>query len=298
MADPVLLTGATGFLGGHVLAALVARGRPVVVLKRRTSPTGLLDKFGSAIEVVDLETSPIHHILDDHGIATIVHLACDQGRGETDIVRLASANIVLGLELLAAARDCGVPRFLNADTQLEAGVNAYALSKKQFAAWLPYFADDLAIANLRLGNIYGPGEPPQGFLSWLFSEFAGNPASIAFTPGEQRRDFVHVSDVAAAFLAVLDTLPDAGLFPYDVGSGEFHSVREFVLAARDAYCDEVAEVTSALDFGGLAYRPGEVMQPQFDTSALRALGWKPAFDLAQGLRQTVRERTRDQAQAD
>lgn len=292
MAGAVLLTGATGFLGGHVLAALVDQGRHVVVLKRRASSTALLDSFGAAIEVVDIDRAPIHHILDNHGIASIVHLACDQGRGEADIVRLASANILLGLQLLAAARDCGVQRFLNADTQLEASVSAYALSKKQFADWLPYFAEDLGIANLRLGNIYGPGEPAQGFLSWLLGEFAANPASIAFTPGEQRRDFVHVADVAAAFLAVLEHLPGSGLHRYDVGSGVFHSVREFVLAAREAYRHEVGQVASELDFGGLAYRPGEVMQPVFDTGALRALGWEPAFDLAAGLRQTVRQRTR------
>ncbi|MCB1704794.1 MAG: NAD(P)-dependent oxidoreductase [Halioglobus sp.] len=288
MSRTVLLTGATGFLGSHVLPALLARGHRVVVLIRSSSKTDRIAACLDDVVLVDIDAAPLEQVMATHGIDTVVHLACEQGRGSSDIAALLAVNLTLGIQLLQAARSSGVRYFINADTLLDAGVNAYALSKKQFSAWLPYFSTAMAIANLRLGNIYGPGEPASGFLSWLLQEFARRADRVELTEGAQLRDFVHVADVSAAILAVLDRGGETGLAAYDIGSGEMLSVRTFVETAQAVFEQEAGFMGSQLAFGALPYRPGEVMVPQFDTAALFALGWRPALPLREGLADTTR----------
>ncbi len=283
-----MLTGATGFLGSHVLPALLAQGHRVIVLIRSSSNLSPIAACTDDVVLVDIESAPLQQIMATHGIDTVVHLACDQGRGSTDIAALLAVNLTLGIRLLQAARSSGVRYFLNADTLLDAGVNAYALSKKQFTAWLPSFSGTISISNLRLGNIYGPREPASGFLCWLLQQFAHRVARVELTEGAQLRDFVHVADVSAAIVAVLNHGGDPGLAEYDVGSGELLSVRTFVETAQSVFQQEAGYMSSQLAFGALAYRPGEVMTPQFDTCALFALGWRPALSLRDGLADTVR----------
>lgn len=288
MNHRVMLTGATGFLGGHVLAALLAAGDSVVVFKRSSSDVSALRAAHPELEFVDSDTAPLATLLAESAVDTIVHLACDQGRGSNDLAELLRTNVVLGVSLLQAARDTGVVRFLNADTQLEASVNAYARSKKQFAQWLPAFSGTLAIANMRLGNLYGPGESEAGFLTWLLGEFERGAPTIDFTPGKQRRDFVHVADVGHAVMAILAATNAPGLASFDVGAGELHSLRAFVELAHTVYREEAGGPPCMLNFGGLPYREGEVMNPTFDTTPLFSLGWRPDFSLEAGLRDTIR----------
>lgn len=288
MTQTLLLTGATGFLGGHVLRLANDAGYRVVVLKRPTSAVSHLTSLYRNATFVDAAAAELAQLFSDHAVDIVVHLACDQGRGANDLEALLRTNVLLGIQLLQAAKTSGVKRFLNADTQLEAEVNAYARSKKQFAQWLPTFASSLHITNMRLGNIYGPGESSTGFLSWLIEEFRTQPASIDFTPGEQLRDFVHVADVASAIMAMVETRLSTGLHSYDVGSGQLNSLRNFVELARDVYEQECGGIRSTLNFGGLPYREGEVMVPAFDTSRLLALGWRPGYTLESGLRNTLR----------
>jgi len=287
MSQCVLLTGATGFLGGHTLRALLADSHRVVVLKREQSDAAEIAGLGDAVTLVDIEAVPLTQCLAEHVVEAVVHLACHQGRGDVALSALIETNVLLGVRLLEAARECGVKRFVNADTQLEPEVNAYARSKKQFAQWLPVFEESMSIANLRLGNIYGPGEPTGGFLSWLIGEFGRAPAAMDFTPGEQLRDFVHAADVSSAVVTILGQMNSPGLETYDVGSGQMRSLRGFVEAAQAAYQDCAGPQESALNFGGLAYREGEVMKPEFDTGPLMALGWGPNYSLEQGLRETI-----------
>lgn len=260
----------------------------MVALVRATSDVRSIASSAENTVFAAIDSAPLEQIMRDHRIDTVVHLACNQGRAGEDIASLLATNVLLGIELLQAACQSGVARFLNADTLLEAGVNAYAQSKKQFTAWLPHFSQAIAIANLRLGNIYGPGEPASGFLSWLLGEFARGATAVELTPGEQLRDFVHAADVSSALLAVLDHSQTHGLDEYDVGCGELISVRTFVELARSVFAEESGRLNTRLMFGALPYRPGEVMRPRFDTSALFNLGWRPSLGPEAGLRDTVR----------
>jgi len=123
-----------------------------------------------------------------------------------------------------------------------------------------------------------------GERKWVVSlDAAGD---IALTLGEQRKDFVYVGDVAAAFLAVLDNLGKlpAGAVDLECGTGQAVSIRAFVETIH-----RLTGSRAALRFGALPYRDGEIMLSQADPTALRALGWEARVSLANGLRATLRE---------
>ncbi|MEU6277814.1 NAD-dependent epimerase/dehydratase family protein [Streptomyces populi] len=141
--------------------------------------------------------------------------------------------------------------------------------------------------SLRYHNVYGPGMPRDtpyaGVASFFRSSLARGEAPRVFEDGRQRRDFVHVRDVAAANLAALEAEARGGaLTAYNTGSGEPHTVGEMarVLAAA---CGGPEPVVTG------AYRLGDVRHITADSSRLRGeLGWKPAVGFEDGMAEFAR----------
>ncbi|MFJ2189122.1 NAD-dependent epimerase/dehydratase family protein [Kitasatospora sp. NPDC087861] len=140
------------------------------------------------------------------------------------------------------------------------------------------------VLTLRYHNVYGPGMPrdtPYAGVASLFrSALARGEAPRVFEDGGQRRDFVHVEDVAAANLAALtalDACPPGGSRAYNVGSGEVRTVGEMAEALAAAYGGPAPLVTGE-------YRLGDVRHVTADSSRLRAeLGWRPRVPFHTGM---------------
>ncbi|MFJ8535997.1 NAD-dependent epimerase/dehydratase family protein [Streptomyces sp. NPDC093591] len=167
--------------------------------------------------------------------------------------------------------------------------NVYATTKLAqehlAAAWAR--ATGGTAVSLRYHNVYGPGMPRDtpyaGVASFFRSALARGAAPRVFEDGRQRRDFVHVRDVAAANVAALEAssavLPQGALTAYNTGSGDPHTVGEMARALAAAYGGPEPVVTGE-------YRLGDVRHITADSSRLRAeLGWKPEMEFAQGMRE-------------
>ncbi|KAB1978844.1 NAD-dependent epimerase/dehydratase family protein [Streptomyces triticiradicis] len=141
--------------------------------------------------------------------------------------------------------------------------------------------------SLRYHNVYGPGMPRDtpyaGVASFFRSSLARGEAPRVFEDGRQRRDFVHVRDVAAANLAALEAEARGGaLTAYNTGSGEPHTVGEMARALATACGGPEPVVTGA-------YRLGDVRHITADSSRLRGeLGWKPAVGFEEGMTEFAR----------
>ena len=289
------ITGATGFLGSRLAHALHARGWRLVILKRSGSDTRRIATLLLAARVHDVDVVPPAEPFAAGDIDCVVHCATNYGRQAGSRAAVVETNLLLPVRLLESAAAHGVPFFVNVDTLLDGAVNSYALAKRQLRDWLGQFTDSIGVVNVALSTFYGTGDDPEKFLPSMIHCILAGERRIALTPGEQRRDFIHVDDVVAAFLTILDDLgrrrlgppPAGGGSPerYEVGTGQPASVREVML--------ELARVSGRhdleLDFGALPYRAGEVMRVCADVVPLRRLGWLPRIDLAAGLASTMAE---------
>ncbi|MEU5511309.1 NAD-dependent epimerase/dehydratase family protein [Streptomyces fungicidicus] len=146
--------------------------------------------------------------------------------------------------------------------------------------------------SLRYHNVYGPGMPRDtpyaGVASFFRSALARGEAPRVFEDGRQRRDFVHVRDVATANVAALTADSAAGSFTaYNTGSGTPHTVGEMAGALASAYGGPDPVVTGE-------YRLGDVRHITADSSRLRAaLGWKPEVGFEEGMREFASAGLRD-----
>ncbi len=283
----ILLTGATGYLGSHLAEALLDAGHSVVVLKRKTSSLRKLESNLSRIILVDVEEAALNIALNNYGkIDAVIHCAANYGRKGESASLIADANLNFPLKLIDAAIAADIPLFLNTDTALNKFLNAYSLSKTQFAEWGMYFAEQKKIhfINLKLEHFFGVGDDDTKFTSHVIKSCLMNAPELKLTLGEQKRDFIYIDDVVAAYLLLLEKQESFAdwFVEFDVGSGAAVTIRQFVELVH-----QITESKTKLNFGAYPYREGEVMLSQADTESLQKLGWHCGHTLEQGLKLVI-----------
>lgn len=282
----ILLTGATGFLGTHLLEVFLKLNYTVLITKRRsTDLRRLLKRFGT-LETWDIdELELIFSIHPD--INVIVHAATDYGRDSSNPTSTFWANEEFPMRLIELAIKKKIARFINMDTFFNSDkvsyeyLGAYILSKRHFQEWGRHYANAglIAFVNLRLFHLYGAGDDEEKFVPNLVRRcLAGE--DIDLTDGKQKRDFIHVDDVVAAVCAVLEVAieRDNGYSHYDVGTGASLSIREFVQNVK-----RLCGSSTKLNFGALSTRNGEFHNAYAETKALRSIGWIPRVDIETGI---------------
>lgn len=283
----VLVTGATGFIGGHLARRLLLAGETVHVLIREGSNRAVLPPSARPA-VHDGTATGLVALLRATQPDCVYHLAgrfVDRHRPE-DISGLIADNVTLGAMLAEAMTAAGCARLVVAGTSwqhfgpADAPANLYAATKIAQEALLRFYVEacGLRVIVLKLFDSYGPGDR-RGKIWSRLAQLAPDAPPLAMSPGEQRIDLVHVDDVAAAFQLAGARLADgqvAGMESYAVSSGDARPLREIVaLMAR------LAGRPIPVAWGGRPYRPREVMQPW--EGGRRLPGWAPRIGLEAGL---------------
>ena len=285
----ILLTGATGFLGSARARPPVRAGYQVSALVRPTS---------SFIRIEDLLTEiQLYTCVSDEDVSSavatvapdyIVHTACAYGRAGETIVDIFDANVRFGLLLLEAAKQLGKGvAFVNTGTILDPAVSSYAMSKQSFSAFGALQAGQsgstIKFVNVALQHMYGPGDDNSKFTTYVIGSCLMNVDALNLTSGVQKRDFVFIDDVVAAYDAILSNISSiADSEQIEVGSGDAWPVRHFVELAH-----AMTSSRTQLNFGVVPYRANEAMLFQADTRRLRALGWEPRTSLEEGIQKTI-----------
>jgi CDP-paratose synthetase len=289
----ILLTGATGFLGSSLLAALIAHGHEVVAVKRAISNTAKIqDLLGrSNLHFFDIDTQDPAKIFERYAIDTIIHTATEYGRGATPLYSILDANLILPLRLAELGIQGGVKCFINSDSFFNKGSNSYSnllnysLSKKSLLIWLEKLAGDLKIINVVLEHIYGPGDSPSKFVEGVIRQIAVDRVPrIPLTHGHQRRDFVYLDDVVAAYLKLVEygRQQDFAFETFGLGTGQSTQVRDFVNEVK-----RISASDTELCFGEIPYRSDEIMLSTADISSLARLGWSPTVSVKDGIRRIL-----------
>jgi len=298
----VLVTGGAGFLGSHVVQALLAAGHAPTVLDDLSTGRRANVPDDVPLVVCDVrDPVAVRAAFQRARPSVVVHLAAqaDVRRATAEPALDAEVNVVGGIHVLSAAAEAGAARIVYASSAAVYGdperlpldedhpirpLSAYGVSKHAFEHYLlsAARAGGPAAAILRFANLYGPRQDPHGEAG-VVAIFAGAmlrgaPCRI-FGDGDQTRDFVYAADAAAAIVRSLDGAADGRVL--NIGSGEETSVRALfqALAAATGYHHAPSFAPA---------RPGEIRRMAFAAArAASALGWRPVVGLADGLERTV-----------
>jgi CDP-paratose synthetase len=284
----ILVTGATGYLGSHLVHALQSFGYRVTIIKRATSKIDRIADIANKIDMFDVEDG-MESVFESIGeIDAIIHTATNYGRNGESESQVFEANTAFPLNLLELAIRNNTNVFINTDTILDKYLNTYSLSKCHFTEWGRYMVGegDLCFINIRLEHMYGPRDDSAKFTTHVINSCLNNVPEIKLTPGEQKRDFIYIDDVVAGYIRLLElanSLPKEFL-QYDLGSGDPVSIRHFV---ETVHC--LTANTTRLDFGGIPYRENEIMFSAADVAPLRSIGWRCMTSLEEGIAKTIEQ---------
>jgi CDP-paratose synthetase len=286
----VLLTGATGFLGSHLLEALLNKGYEVVILKRSSSDIYRIQRFLNKVVSYDVDLEPLEMAFERQRINVVIHTAGRYGRDSCGIAEIVKSNVLFGTRILDASIKYNTDTFFNTDTFLQPYLNDYTLSKMHFVDWLRQYSKRVRVVNLKIEHMYGTKDDDSKFVAWFLSQLRKGVSEIELTSGKQKRDFIYVSDVVSAFLIVLDKNETLSEFSeFEVGTGQAISVREFVERLLFFYQKSDSKFQTKLLFGAVPYRKDEAMNVDVDIASLRKLGWRPKVSIDKGIDRVINE---------
>lgn len=300
VAMRVFVTGGAGFIGGHVVTALLRAGHEVTVLDNlSTGHKQALAPEAAFIEGDLRDESSLPGWLAGH--EAVIHLAAlvPVPTSVKRPVAFAENNVVNTVRLLEAMHQTGVGRIvfsssatvyglpeelpLREDAPLGVQSNPYGATKVSaeafVAAYQRLYGFDATV--LRYFNPYGPNElcEPETHLvpNVIRNALAGRPVPV-YWQGEQVRDYIYVEDLAEAHVAVLG---QSGLTTFNVGSEVGVKVNDVLRG--------VAEILGHdLQIDDLGERPGDVPALYAASDRLRdATGWRAKVSLREGLERTV-----------
>lgn len=291
----ILVTGAAGFVGSHLVRAALARGHEVVAAVRAPDRIAALGAApGLTTTAADLGDRHAMRGLADTAPDVALHCAWAIGPDYYDSP--ASLACVGGtLALLQGLADAGCPRVVLVGTHLELAPSDDDLTESAPVAPRGLYAvckdavRRIADARLaptttslvwaRLFNLYGPGQAEWALVPTIARDLLAG-RQCAMTHGEQRRGFLHVCDAADALLAVAES-PIRGVV--HVGSDEVVRVRDVALRIG-----EHLGRTELLAFGARTAATGDAPRVVAGTARLRSeVGFHPRVPLDDGLRDTV-----------
>lgn len=302
-----LVTGGQGFIGGHLCGALLERGDEVVVLDLPRSPGRALAIHNIASEVEFVEGDVADPRAAERAVRaadTVFHLAAQTlvGPAAEDPAGTFRSNVEGTWSMLEACREAGVSRVVVASSDKAYGPSnslpyreddelrpaapyegskaaADLIARSYWRSW------DLAVSVTRLANVYGGGDLNFSRLipELVTASLDGRTPRIR-SDGSPQRDFLHVSDAVAAYLAVEALDPErAGGEAFNAGTGEPRSVLEVVEAVNRA-TGSLAEPEFLCDRNP----EGEIDTQYVDPSKLCEFsGWCPQVEFEDGIAEAV-----------
>jgi UDP-N-acetylglucosamine/UDP-N-acetylgalactosamine 4-epimerase len=316
-----LVTGAAGFIGSNLLEALLKLDQQVVGLDNfATGHPHNLDEVRSLVsaeqwarfrfirgdirELADCKTAcdDVDYVLHEAALGSVP-------RSVADPVLTNSANVTGFLNMLVAARDAGVKRFVYAASSSTYGdhpalpkvedtigrpLSPYAVTKLVNELYAEVFARNYGFASigLRYFNVFGPRQDPEGAYAavipkWIASMLRNEPVFIN-GDGETSRDFCFIDNVVEAnLLAATTNSADAVNQIYNVAVGDRTSLNELYELLRSSLAPRFTHLEGAAPVRR-GFREGDVLHSLADIGKARArLGYAPSHRVREGLAQAM-----------
>lgn len=295
----ILITGGSGFIGSHLVDALVARGDRVTVVDILPAHPVWGNARATYVQR-DIRDEHLADVFIDVKPEYVIHLAAhiDDRASVQEPVENAEHNILGTINVLDAARLSGAKRVVFASTGVIYGdqetlpitedavprpLTPYAVSKLTGERYLRYFTLQLGLSTcaLRLANVYGPrqdGSKECGAIAIFTKKLLASESPFLNGNGKTTRDYVYIEDVVSAFLSALESVEET---PVNIGTGIETSTEEVFLRVAEAVGAGIAslprpEVTDLVARVALSSAKAE-----------KVFAWKAKKSFAEGVRETV-----------
>ncbi len=300
-----LVTGGAGFIGSHVVEALLARGDRVRVLDN--FHTGRRENLAGVWQHIDVVEGDLRDVgavqKAAKGVDLVFHLAAMVSVPESmvDPLGAEAINTAGTLNVLTAARKAGVRRLILSSTcavygdeptlpkpesQRPAPKSPYAVAKLAAEGYCQVFNESFGVETvvLRYFNVYGPRQDPSspysGVISIFVDKMSCGQAPTIFGTGQQTRDFVYVGDVTRANLLAGDVSEAAGHI-FNIGRGQQISINHLFEQLNGLLHTNLEAIR-------VPARNGDIEHSCADASlANQVLGWRANVPLEVGLRQLL-----------
>lgn len=302
-----LVSGGAGFIGSHLVDALISRDDQVTVIDDLSTGRGenIADAMARGAKLIPADVADlaaVERVCLNLRPDRVFHLAAqvDVRVSVNDPGLDVRVNVEGTVNLLEAARKAGAGGFVLASSCAVYGEpdpsrvpldetaplrpgSPYGQAKLAAEGYVALYRNlhGVPAASMRLGNVYGPRQGAvgeAGVVAIFCRELIRGNRPVVFGDGTQTRDFVYVGDVVSAMLAAADR---GAVGEFNVGTSRETSVLELVeeLATLGGRADFIPELQAA--------RPGEIARMALDSERLRSsLGWRDQIPLEIGLRRT------------
>jgi nucleoside-diphosphate-sugar epimerase len=291
----VLLTGASGFIGGHCVSALLERGFEVHTASRRASSIGMPGVEAHQVDLLD--SSQHRRLLERVAPSHLLHLAWSMKPGGLLYADVENYTwLTTSLNLVREFGELGGKRLVVGGSSAEydwrygycsesltplVPETVYGTCKHALELLVSSFSQQANISSAwaRVFFCYGPEEHPGRFVASIIrSLLAGQPALCSH--GKQIRDYLHVQDVASALVRLLDSEAQG---PMNIASGEAVTLERIATTIG-----RLLDKPELIRLGALPARSNDhPMVVGRNDRLVSELGFRPHFDLSSGLLQTI-----------
>jgi UDP-glucose 4-epimerase len=301
-----IITGGLGFIGSRIGTRLLADGHRVTVIDNLTTAVGATLP-GAEVHQVDLRDAADVAALHLPAADCLMHLAGPSSgmASAKDPVGTIADGYRLTFNALELAARLGVKRVIHASSMNVYGnvrpdqnpvredgpcapISHYAIGKFANERLVEVFCKErgMSFVNLRMFNVYGPGQnlarTDQGLVSIFTAMLMKGPKAVSRGSLDRFRDLVHIDDVITTWLLCASRNEATGTF--NVGSGKSLTIKELI----STIADELG-IGDKLEIEVAAGTPGDLFGICADVSALRAaIGYSPTISPSEGVRQFVR----------
>jgi nucleoside-diphosphate-sugar epimerase len=261
----VLISGATGFIGGHLVAFLLKSGFKVAILKRANSNLKKIESYKDSIQIFISDTyNNIYSAIKHFNPAVVIHLATlyinhHKPENISDLIR---SNITFGTHILEAIAENGGGYFLNVGTRWQhignrryAPANLYAATKEAFKCMIKYYeTKNILHKTIELCDTFGQDDNRKKIVDLLISA-CYNKTPVDLTPGEQILDFSFVDDICEFIIA---SIKNVNFFD----NGTISLCGTIIkLSDLGEMIENKFNTSDLLRWGVRPYRENEVMKP-------------------------------------
>jgi len=302
--DSILITGTSGFIGSYLSNFLVKQMPHMLIYGvSRSNPITNVDCHNN-FESISCDLRSLANVKKTlpSKVDAIIHLAADARSFLTssEASQQFLSNLTITSNLLEYAQNAQVKRFLHTSSvyiysgnssipfqedQLSLPTESLGASKLASEALVKEHAlrNQFQAIAFRLFTVYGKNARKSQFLPQAIKKLLSNVDPIQFGPGYSLRDFIHIQDVASAYLAALMSALEDSFTAFNVGTGRATSIKEIVLMLS-----ELLTIDKTILFQN--HRNISDSDHQADITLIeKLLNWKPTLSLEEGLRKLLSE---------